>query len=654
MLKTINRTWQILLGAVLVALTIPHRLPTDMTYLSRRIINDTLTFRLALPLLPTPLYLTSLQLLIITGMLCVLAVVSVSPAFWRRCLTAFRTHQRILVPGILALELFAVTMVPSEPSFVASGPAVILYLLFSSLGLLFLGAGLVPLLPPLSADGFWGLLTRLYEFLRRLVLASPLVPFLAVVAGVEFLLANACSWVLFQHIPHIEDSAAQLFHATIFSHGALTAPAPPFPEFFEYKNMIIHNGAWYSQYPPGHTVLLMLGVLVRAPWIINPLFGSLTIPAIYALGKELHGDSTGRIAALLFLLSPFVLFMNSEFMNHTTSLFFFTIFLLFFVKALRSGRFLHGAIAGGALGWVILIRSYTAAGIAFPFLLYGLVVFLRHRRELLKAVTGFFLFLFLFIGLLLAFNTLTNGSPLLFGFQVLWGPGTNPGFGHSVFKQAHTPLLGIEQTISNFNGMNKYLFEWPVPSLLLVLLVFLTGTRDRWDFLFLTSFLTLAFAYFFYWFQDWCFGPRFLFETTGMLVILAARSIERIPELWNTLLGYTTPRRIVRVTSVTVLLFLFGLGFATNIPPHLDFYGKSYWGVNNSVIKSVQERHLQRALIFVRSSYGGGFIANDPFLRENVFYVRDLGAKNEELMKAFPGYQYYIAFNGELYRTEPR
>ena len=626
-----------------------------MTNLVRTVVDHELAFRIRIPFFPVLFTVSTKFLFLGIGVLILMVLLSLPSGTLKLMRASLRNHHAAFISGTLASYFFFLTLTPSEPHFVSKGPAVILYLVVSTAGLALFFLGIRPAVT-------WALdnhraargIEWCFSLLKRGVLESPPLLFVGFLVLAEFALTNILSLVLFQHIPHIQDSIAQMFHAKIFAAGKLVAPAPPLPDFFETIHVIIHNGTWYSQYPPGHVFLLMLGVLAGVPWIINPLFAALTVGAMYFLGKEIHGELVGRLSALLTVLSPFVLFMSSEFMNHTTAIFFFVCFLLFFARALRTHRFLDGALAGAALGYLVNIRPYSAAALAFPFFLYALVQLRKRFSELRPAAIGMITLLVAFTGILLLFNTLTNGSPFLFGFQVLWGPNVNPGFGPGAWGEAHTPLRGFLQTLSNFNGLNKYLFELPVPSLLLIVLLFFTGPRNRWDLLYVAAFLSLATAYFFYWFQDWCFGPRFLFEAAAVLIVLTARGIERLPFLFTSVLGIPTSGHRVRVVSTAMLMVLFALGFATNIPPHLDFYGNSYWGVNADILNAVNAKRLNKAVVFVQGNYSRGFIGNSPFLNQPVLYVHDRGPDNLMVMERFPGYQYFVASGNDLEPISPR
>lgn len=563
----------------------------------------------------------------------------------RQALVTLIKHRRMFLTAILAFEFFAFTLVPVSNDTIHDTKSVFVYLMLGSMAILYLTIGLGPALLHSRATLTKGVLYA-YDVARRVVFESRLLPFLLIVFVIEFTLTNAISALLFEHIPHVQDSIAQLFQAKIFALGHLTAPEPPQREFFSYLHMI-DNGRWYSQYPPGHPFLLMLGVLIGAPWIINPLLGSLTVVALYFLGKELYNERVGRISAVLGLLSPFLLFMSSEYMNHTSAMFFFVIFLLFFVRGLRTGTLPSGFLSGAALGLVVNIRPYSAAPLAVLFLLYGLVQMVKRPRQLWKTACAFTITLGAFTGALLGYNWLTNGNPLLFGFEVLYGPQVLPGFGHAAWGVPHNVHRGLMQTLNNLNGMNKYLFEWPAPSLLFVFLLFVNKDKNKWDYLLVGTFGAVVTAYFFYWFQDWCFGPRFLHEPSALLLILTARGIDRFPVLGETL-GRSWSVRRLRLGTFALLAVLFGFGFTVNLPRHIEFYGRSYWDVDRKVRNAVEQQGIRRAIVFTRTNFGEVFPANSPFLDSDVIFARDFGSGYEKLMKEFPGYDAYIAVGSDL------
>lgn len=549
----------------------------------------------------------------------------------------------LFLPMAIAWSLlFAMTFLPGLSVGGIYSRSVAVYLTLGLLGSILLWTGIVTILKQV---GWWekGLeaWTRTYEPIRLAMFGLEKKYFLGTIFLLHLLLTNLVSYYCFDHIPHVQDSIAQYFHGMIFAQGNLVAVSFPSREFFDFTHMI-NNGQWYSQYPPGHSALLAVGILAGIPWMVNPLLGSATVVLFYFIGKELYGESVARLSALLGLLSPLILFMSSEFMNHASSLFFFTLFTLYGARFLKSGKAIHGAVAGGAIGWVFLIRPLTAIGAGLPLLLYGAVQLVRRRKELSAGAFAMVVAASVFVALLLLFNYLTNGHPMLFGFQVLYGDDVLPGFGNSAWGEAHTFLKGVYQTLDNLLGMNKYLFEWHLPSLALVILLFISQTTNKWDFILLGSAFSLAVAYLFYWYQDWCFGPRFLYEAVCPLVILTARGLDRAPRLLRSAFGARASVRSLTALTGFLVAVLFVVGIATNIPPHLKMYGERYWGVNGQALQAAESAGLHHAIVFTRGNYGGVFTGNKPDLSNDVIFVRDRGNRNALLMEYFPGYSFYL------------
>ena len=459
----------------------------------------------------------------------------------------------------------------------------------------------------------------------------------------EFLLTNIISFFAFEHLPHIQDSVAQVFHGKIFAAGRLTAPSPPLRDFFYYQHMI-NNGQWYSQYPPGHSFLMMLGVLAGAPWLVNPLLGSATIVLLYFLGREIYSDAIGRLAAVLGLFSPFILFMSSEFMNHTTALFLFTAFLILLCTDRAPEK--HGVCNPcRSLPWLdrqhtALDGSDTRAAVCPACLLSFMAAVQALQKAVSRAVA---------CGIWCLWRCCWHLT--ISPTAALWCSATRcstamnicRGFGHAAWGEAHTLGRGIRNTLNNFVGLNKYLFEWPIPSLIFVFMLFASGKTNRWDRLLFFSFLCLAGGYLFYWFQDWCFGPRFLYEAAGIMILLTARGIQSLPHLIKTVLKRAVSVRRLYGLTTAVLVFCTLYALASNVPALYKVYSSNYWEVNTKLFSEVEQQGVGKALIFTRHFFGCLLMANSPFLDNDVIYVVDSGALNKKMMALYPGYRYFIA-----------
>ena len=678
--KPFQYVWRLIIsltGIMLLVVSAPHQYPWSMKYIQSSLSDKTL-ININFYFLKAS-FSTSAFAISVLGLLGGLILVSPSFMKWIKILIK-KPYRFIILLASLGYLVF--TLKPSP-----GGWGIVSYLVLGSSGLIMLFTGAFPIIGFLACklSGFGSRIQQWFETIPTWILVTTLFLF-------AFTATNIGSYFIFEHIPHIQDSMDQVFHGKIFLLGKLAAPSPEPREFFDFTHMI-NNGEWYSEYPPGHSFLMSLGHLVHAPWIINPLFGSLCVVLFYFIGKEMFDERIGRLSALLGTFSPFLIFMSSEFMNHATTLFFASLFMLGFVRMVNRKGIRDGLLCGFAIGYVLIIRPMTAVAIATPYAIYTVVKIIRlfitsicekrskiplnppllkgetnspfekggqgGFKKLIDRINGFSIHsdftrfaiaclvaIIIFTamsGVLLVFNYYTNGDPFTFGYTVRWGKNHDPGFGHSGWGEPHTPHKGFMQTLNNLNALNKYLFELPLPALLFALLSIASPRVKIWDLLLLGSASSLSFAYFFYWFQDWCFGPRFMFESTFAFIILTARGIIALPEIFREMFQAQNMQKIKGIIAI-LLVLCFCVGFSSNLPALVKTYSSNYWGVNGKVQKAANSMGIDNAVIFVKSYYGSVFAENHPLLDSGIIYVRDLGdEKNKQIKERFPDRQFYIA-----------
>ena len=465
-----------------------------------------------------------------------------------------------------------------------------------------------------------------------------------------FLATALIAYTVLDGIPHVEDSIAQLFQARIFKQGMLSAPLPPHKEFFDYTN-IINDQRWYSQYPPGHALLLTAGLFLGVPWLTGPLLGSLSIALFFLVIKMMYGEHRLLTAGCcLLLFSPFFLFMSSSHMNHTSTLFFLLLFLCAYLKMFSSDSRLYALLSGLSLGYAVTIRPLDAVAFAAPFVCYGLYCLYQKREVSTKQMVCFAAGVSFMVVLLLTYNNLTTGNPFLFGYQKKY---PSLGFwGSAQFGPPHTLKGAVINTSNNLIGLNQYLFEWPLPSLIFILIFLaIPVKKSRWDCLMLFSSLTLMVSYAFYFYQDLCFGPRNYYSLVPFLAILTARGFLALPG-WLREKGFDLKRS---AATLYILLFLCILSMVSfSLPPLLKKYSNDYWWVTGKIHRAVKAEGISNAIVFIdvwhppgitepnRIPYGSGFQFNSPDLKDDVIYAMDLREKNGELMRAFPERNYYL------------
>lgn len=394
----------------------------------------------------------------------------------------------------------------------------------------------------------------------------------------------------------------------------------------------------------------MVGLFLETPWLIGPVMGTLSLLTFYLFIKNIYKNChIAYLGTTLLFLSPFFLFMSSTYMNHTSTLLAILSFLLFYTRIFSSHSLLPCLISGLSLGYAINIRPLTAAAIGLPFICDLIIRTYKKRESTNRQLLVFLSGLFLVVCLLLAYNDLTNDNPLLFGYQKKHG--TLGFLGSAQEGPPHTLKGGVINTSNNLIGLNKFLFEWPVPSLLFAFILFASPIKkNRWDCLFLLSSLSLVASYAFYYFQDYCFGPRFYYCLLPFIIVLTVRGFYALPQ-WLEQKHFS--KRKVEASLSLLLLLCFFYTFSSSFPKLIKKYSDDYWDVTDKIHKAIQKQEITNAIVFIdcwyppeRQTpnliyYGSGFQFNSPDLNNDVIYTLDLKEKNVELMKAFPHRTYY-------------
>ena len=459
--------------------------------------------------------------------------------------------------------------------------------------------------------------------------------------GVTFLLTTGLSLLLFEHGPRIPTGIAHWFHARILVSGSLYGEAPPLPEFFSLLTVVTDSDRWFSIFPLGHTALVAGALLLGMPRIVNPLCGAVAVVLFYLLGKELFGERTGRLAAVFGLLSPFFVFMSSEFYNDSSSLVFCTAFLLFFARATKSGRLRDGLLAGVFLGLAVNTRPVTALAASLPFVGYSLWLLLRAPRRHALPLAGTCIATLAFVALLLASNYGITGDALATGYAHA---------GPVVEQRAFDPAKTIPSSVTRVLFLNRYLFQWAIPSLLPVALLFASGRATRWDYLLLSLLPSGLLAYGGWYHLGLELGPRYLYFATGALVILAVRGFQVLPAFARETVG--THRPVATATgAATIAVCCFLSAALLSWIPLATLYGsEKWWPLDRSVLERVRAAEPGPSIVFVPdAAFRAVFLENAvPVSAGHVIYARDLGERNPELMARFPDRTYYRFEGGEL------
>lgn len=491
---------------------------------------------------------------------------------------------------------------------------------------------------------------------------------LLLICAAAFFLAALISQGIFERVPHVEDEAAYLFQAQVFALGQLKVPTPPYPTSYWSPFVLDFQGQRFGKYPPGYPLLLSLGVRAGAPWVVNALLASLALCVLAYAGRVIYSPTAGLLAAALGLSAPVFLAMSGSLLSHPTSLFFTTLFLWAFASLIQkpadSGRWHYALLAGLALGCLFITRPFDAVGVSLPFAIYVLVGVLLGDRALVRQGMVIAAIVVIFGLLLLAYWYClagTIGNP----YTLLW-PYDRPGFGPDFSPEGYTLATGLRHLRANLRALATSFLGWPgYLNVIFLFVPFIFRPRDRWNYLLLASFLSLALLHITYWYyggRDAGF-PRYYYAGLPMLLLLTARGIDLSAGALHRAYHHahfpykeTASDTNLPVTSLPIYLALIGLVLYNGLvflPPNLNaFRGKS--GITAAPLRAVQEADVTNAIVFVTDvdhwyDFAVFFSANSPALDSGVVYAIYHNHPHARAVKnLFPSRDCYIQSGAEL------
>jgi len=163
----------------------------------------------------------------------------------------------------------------------------------------------------------------------------------------------------------------------------------------------------------------------------------------------------------------------------------------------------------------------------------------------------------------------------------------------------------------------------------------------------------MSLGYFFYWYQDACFGPRQLFECSAALVLLTARFFRQISDICSRLFSGVDRAAIdasaLSLTAACVVFAIYG-----HVLSLTGLYGHDYWGTDTQTVKAIRKLGIHNAVVFLKSNYGCVFAENSPHLDSDIVYARDCGAaSNARVARHFPSRLLYMADRQRVDRYQP-
>ncbi len=446
---------------------------------------------------------------------------------------------------------------------------------------------------------------------------------------------------IFEHVPHSEDEVAYLFQAKVFARNRLTVPTPPYDRAFWTPFVVDYRGQRFGKYPPGWPLLLSLGVRLNAPWLVNAGLASLTLALLVWLGKCFYRSRIGLWAAGLGLVTPGFLFLSGSLLSHTASLFWATSTLLALFYLTTRPRPIYALATGLALGATFITRPFAALGIGLVVGIFVLVLILRGELKwpvLLWLVLGGFPM----VALLPLYWWAISGDPTFNPYLLVW-PYDRVGFGPDIGPYGYSLRAALLiNTRLKLTALATGLFGWPGWSNLLFLPIpFLARRANRWDWLLLSTILSMVIVHIFYWSFGGIDGgfPRYYYDALPGLLLLTARGIQISTQyLAHWQLPFSNPlSKKTRIPTnplpwlpIGLVLIFTAYNFIWNLPPLLVAQ-KGKYNITPVPLQVVKQANLSEpALVIVKnvdswSDFAAPFAANSPLLDGPVVYAMDWG-----------------------------
>ncbi len=481
-----------------------------------------------------------------------------------------------------------------------------------------------------------------------------------------FALANWVNVLVLAGGSVVDDESVYQFCAELLASGRLYAESPE-PWIFWERIFIVNDGKWYGQYFLGWPLLMVPGIWLGVPEIMNPVYSGLTVPFLFLATRRIAGVLAARVATLLFVFSPMIVIAAATRMSHTTCLLALTMMLYFHLRTRGedAGKPWPHAAMAFSFCMAFFIRPQTAVPLGLPLLVIWLIGHFRERRSW-ATFSVFSAVCLAMAAVFLGINYLQTGGAFYPAIQRVIDAQLEAGSPFSQIaawpdqKVQNLSLdigTGMLTVVSGITRLNYDAFGWPVSFLFVPFALAVRSTRGVWwmGTCFLLAMLIVTDA------GIDVFGPSHFFELVLPMLVLSGAGVSRVQAFARqNASAFGSWRGIARrlpVTLVGTLIVVATFGFA---PPRIAAAGRIAMA-SGAPKAQVEAAGIENAVLFgtvphspCKSIPTRSWVfwppGNDPALSNDLLWVNHVNTEDDRvfMQRYFPDRKgYWYLWNSE-------
>ena len=316
-------------------------------------------------------------------------------------------------------------------------------------------------------------------------------------------------------------------------HPWIDAPAPTSPDpavsqrELRFTHHIVHDGHWFTKYPPAWPAVLAIGDEIGMRWLVNPLLAVLALWIVYRLAKLLELREP-KLPVVLLIGSPFFFMTAASEMSHMLGLVCCAGATLCLLSAMRTNRLAGIAGALALIALCAFVRPFTAFCAAIALAPFAIPALLARRAAPIVALAA-------------AMGALTIGAMALYNHfytghygQSLYALYEGGGKLSEALSVSPAVIADNLKNAARWSLQDTALFMWPL-LFALAIYALVTDRERRYEHsALLVVFIALGLGNLINTEGSSSrFGDRYLFEGIAGPAVLAARGIELLVERWR-------------------------------------------------------------------------------------------------------------------------